>query len=461
MREKDMNYELGHASIGRLMLRLAIPSVLAQLVSLLYTVIDRVYIGHIAGVGEEALTGVGLCMPIVCILNAFVNLIGQGGAPQASIAMGKQNMKKAEKILGNCTCALIGTAILITVFFSLFGRPLLMIFGASERTIPYAHSYMQIYVLGSLFLMISLGLNQFITAQGFTRYSMISVLLGAVSNIILDPVFIFAFGLGVKGAAIATVISQALSSVFVLWFLTGKKSTLRIKLQYFKIEWGIILPVLALGISPFIMQATEAALNLSFNFSLQKYGGDVAVGAMTIASTVMQIIWIPTGGIGQGAQPIISYNYGAANVKRVKQSVLLLLILAESYMFLCWGAVELFPQMFIRLFSNSTGELYSTTIWALRVYVATIGLFGIQSAVQQTFISTGQAKASIFIACLRKVILLIPLIFILPFFFENKVFAVFLAEPVSDFVSVTVAGIIFLWKFPKMMRRLERESSEI
>lgn len=460
MEEQDMNYELGHAPVGRLLFRLAVPSVLAQVVSLLYTVIDRVYIGHIEGIGEEALTGVGLCMPIVCILNAFVSLIGQGGAPQASIAMGRQDMEKAEKTLGNCTAALIGIAVLVTIFFSIFGHSLLLMFGASERTIPYAYSYMQIYVLGSLFLMISLGLNQFITAQGFTRYSMISVLLGAVSNIVLDPVFIFGLHLGVQGAAIATVISQFLSSIFVLWFLRSRRSTLRIKMQYVRVELGILLPVAALGISPFIMQATEAALNLSFNYSLQKYGGDVAVGAMTIASTVMQIMWIPTNGIGQGAQPIISYNYGAANQKRVKRAVLLLFIMAEAYMFFCWGAVELFPQGFIRLFSNSNGELYTTAIWTLRLYVATIGLFGIQSAVQQTFISTGQAKASIFIACLRKVILLIPLIFILPCFFENKVFAVFLAEPVSDFISVATAFGIFLWKFPGMMRGLKDEESQ-
>lgn len=455
-KEQGMNYELGNAPIGRLLLRLAIPSVLAQLVTLLYTIIDRVYIGHIEGIGEDALTGVGLCMPIVCILSAFVNLIGQGGAPQASIAMGKQDMEKAEKILGNCMAALVGIAVLITLFFTVFGRSLLMVFGASEKTIPYAYSYMQIYVLGSIFLMISMGMNQFITAQGFTRYSMVSVLLGAISNIVLDPIFIFGLGWGVRGAAFATVLSQALASIFVLWFLNSVRSTLRICKQYFRMESKIMLPVLALGVSPFIMQATEAALNLSFNYSLQKYGGDAAVGAMTIASTIMQMIWIPTAGIGQGAQPIISYNYGAGNAGRVKKSVGLLFLFAESYMFLCWAAVELFPQVFIRMFSNSTGELYMTAVWVVRLYIAAIGLFGIQNTVQQTFISTGQAKASIFIACLRKVVLLIPFIFILPCFFENKVFAVFLAEPVSDMISITTAGLIFAWKFPKMMKKLEK-----
>ena len=304
----DISERLKNEPIGKLFFKLALPSVLAQLVSLLYNIIDRMYLGHMKDVGSVALTGVGLCMPVICIINAFTMLIAQGGAPHASIAMGKDDKNRAEKILGNCVISLVGISLILMVLFLLSGRSMLMMFGASEETIVYALPYMQIYVLGNVFVMGSLGLNQFITTQGFTRFSMINVITGAVCNIILDPIFIFAFGLGVRGAAIATVLSQALVSVMAVRFLTGKKTFLKIKKEHFRLENDIMLPVLTLGLAPFIMQATEAALNISFNYSLQKYGGDIAVGAMTIASTVMQMFWIPSNGIGQGAQPIISYN---------------------------------------------------------------------------------------------------------------------------------------------------------
>lgn len=452
--KKDMTYELQNEKIGKLLFKLAVPSVLAQLVSLLYTVIDRVYIGHIKDIGSTALTGIGLCMPIIVIINAFINLIAQGGAPLSSIAMGRDDKEGAEKILGNCTSSLAIIGIVLTMVFLFFGKSLLMLFGASGNTISYAHSYMMIYVSGSIFVMFALGLNQFIIAQGFTKFSMISVCLGAITNIILDPIFIFVFDLGVKGAAIATVISQLLSCIFVVYFLNSKRSILHIKKKYFKLDYKIMIPVMSLGLAPFIMQATEAALNLSFNYSLQKYGGDIAVGAMTIASTVLQMFWIPCNGIGQGAQPIISNNYGAGNVERVKKTVKLLFIVMEVYMMTCWSITMAFPEIFIRMFSNSNGALFNTSRWALRVYIGSMGLFGLQSATQQVFVSTGQAKASIFIASLRKVILLIPFIFILPIFMSNKVLAVFLAEPVSDIISVTAAFTIFRIKFPEMMNNL-------
>lgn len=454
----DISERLKNEPIGKLFFKLALPSVLAQLVSLLYNIIDRMYLGHMKDVGSIALTGVGLCMPVICIINAFTMLIAQGGAPHASIAMGKDDKNRAEKILGNCVISLVGISLVLMVLFLLSGRSMLMMFGASEETIVYALPYMQIYVLGNVFVMGSLGLNQFITTQGFTRFSMINVITGAVCNIILDPIFIFAFGLGVRGAAIATVLSQVLVSVMAVRFLTGKKTFLKIKKEHFRLENDIMLPVLTLGLAPFIMQATEAALNISFNYSLQKYGGDIAVGAMTIASTVMQMFWIPSNGIGQGAQPIISYNYGAQDKERLKKIVRMMFIVMEVYFFVGWAAVELFPQFFIRMFNSSSQELFDTTMVTLRVYVASLGLFGLQSSVQQFFVSTGQAKASMFIACLRKVILLIPFIFILPLFMADKVFAVFLAEPVSDLISVITATSIFLCKFPKIMQQMEKKT---
>lgn len=453
----NITEELANAPIGNLLLKLALPSVLAQLVSLLYNIIDRMYLGHMPESGSVALTGVGLCMPVICIINAFTMLIGQGGAPRASIAMGNQDNKKAEHILGNCVAALFAIAMVLMVVFLIIGEDMLMLFGASEETILYAWPYMRIYVLGNVFVMFSLGLNQFITTQGFTRFSMINVMTGAVLNIILDPIFIFVLKMGVSGAAIATILSQAVVAVMALRFLTGKKTVLRIQKKYFKLQKEILVPVLALGVAPFIMQATEAALNISFNFSLQKYGGDVAVGAMTIAGTVMQMFWIPSNGIGQGAQPIISYNYGAGNKDRVKKIVKVLFLAMEGYFLICWGVVECFPRAFIQMFNTSSKELLETTTWALRVYIGSIGLFGLQSSVQQVLVSTGQAKASLFIACLRKVILLIPLIFILPQFIENKVLAVFLAEPVSDLISVTVAMGLFLFLFPKLLRQMEQK----
>ena len=451
----DQVRQLGTAPVGRLLLRLAAPAVVAQLVNLLYNIVDRVYIGHMPGVGRIALTGVGLCFPVVTLMTAFTMLIAQGGAPRSAIAMGEGDFDRAEEMMGSCFTCLVGAAVLLTAFFWIWGEPLLWIFGCSEDTILYALPYMRIYVSGSIFVMIALGMNLFISTQGFTQFSMRSVLIGAVSNIILDPIFIYLLGMGVQGAALATVISQAISGLWVLRFLMGNRTRLRLKRRWLRPRPIIMLPVLALGLAPFVMQSTEALLSIAFNSSLQRYGGDTAVGAMTVASTIMQMVWIPTQGLGQGAQPIISYNYGAKNPQRVRQAFWALLRVSLVVMISFWGAVQLFPQGFIRIF-NSDPELMDTAVWTLRLYTAVLGLFGIQMAVQQTFMAIGKAKASLFIACLRKVILLIPLIFILPHFFENKVFAVFLAEPVSDFISVTVSAITFCFVFRPEMAKLER-----
>lgn len=450
-----MSEQLGTAPVGKLLLKLAAPTVVAQLVNLLYNIVDRIYIGHMPQVGALALTGIGLCFPVVYLIGAFTMLIAQGGAPRAAIAMGEGDNDRAEQIMGGCFTCLVIIAVALTALFWLFGEQLLWIFGCSEETIVYALPYMRIYSSGSLFVMMALGMNMFVTTQGFATVSMRTVLIGAISNIILDPIFIYGLDMGVEGAALATVISQAISGIWVVRFLTGEKTTLRLKRNTLRPSWRLMAPVLALGVSPFVMQSTEALLNISFNSSLQRYGGDVAVGAMTVASTIMQIVWIPAQGLGQGAQPIISYNYGARNAQRVKEAFFMLLKVSCAFMLTFWLLVQLFPRFFISIFNNDP-QLVDTTVWALRVYTAVLGLFGIQMSVQQTFTAIGKAKASLFIACLRKVILLIPLIFILPIFFENKVLAVFLAEPVSDFISVTASAITFYFVFRPAMAELER-----
>lgn len=442
---------LGGGSVGKLLWKLSLPAIIAQLVNLLYNIVDRIYIGHMPENGDLALTGLGLCFPVIMIVTAFSGLVGSGGAPRAAIHMGRGEKDEAEKILGAGTAALIALALILTVVFELTGASILRLFGASDQTLPYALDYLRIYLIGSIFVMFSLGLNSFITTQGFSKDSMKTVLIGAICNIILDPVFIYGFDMGVKGAALATILSQAVSAAWVIKFLTGKRSTLHIKKEYLKIDMKVLLPVMALGVSPFIMTATESAINIAFNSSLAKYGGDVAVGAMTILTSIMQLQMMPVQGLSQGAQPIMSFNYGAQKMDRVRQTFKLLLISCITYTMAFWAVVQLFPGVFVQIFNNDP-DLLQTAVWALRIYMATSGLFGIQMAVQQTFVSLGQAKLSLFIACLRKIILLIPLVFILPLFFENKVFAVFLAEPVADFISVATAATLFILNINKILK---------
>ena len=450
MNRSDQNI-LGTEGIGKLLLKLALPAVISQLVNMLYNVVDRVYIGHMPENGVAALTGLGLCFPIIMLISAFAALFGMGGAPLAAIAMGQGNHRRAEQILGNCTTALILTSAVLTVFFLFFGRPLLLLFGASTGTIGYAWHYLQIYVCGTVFVQIALGLNMFITTQGFATKAMITVLIGAILNTILDPVFIFVFGMGVQGAAAATVLSQAVSAIWVLHFLTGQKTTLKICVSQLRLHRDILLPVLALGLAPFIMQATESLLNICFNSSLQRYGGDLAVGTMTILSSISQLIILPLQGITQGAQPIISFNYGAGNKARVKKALKLQLAICLLFTCAMCFLIELFPVPFIRIF-NSKPELVSMASWALRLYCAGMFISGAQMACQQSFVALGQAKVSLFLACLRKLILLIPLIYILPALMRNQVFAVFLAEPVADITATTVTLLTFLILTGKLLR---------
>lgn len=443
--------DLGNDKIGGLIIRLAVPSIAAQLVNALYNIVDRIYIGHIDVIGSDALTGVGVTFPLILIISAFSALIGMGGAPRAAIKMGAGDNDGAEKILGNCTSVLIGLSIVLTAVFMIFREPLLMAFGASENTIGYASEYMEIYLIGTIAVQLSLGLNAFISTQGFATISMATVLIGAVTNIVLDPVFIYGFDMGVRGAAIATILSQTLSAIWVLVFLFGKKTKIKIKFSNFKVERKVIFPALALGLSPFIMQSTESLVVVTLNSSLQGYGGDIAVGAMTIISSIMQLVYLPMQGLAQGAQPIISFNYGAGNKERVKKAFKIFMTISLSYSVIMWLFVMLLPQLLVRIFTSDV-QLMETATWALRIYMAGIFALGAQTACQQTFVSLGQANVSILLALLRKIILLIPLVYILPLFLADEVLGVFLAEPFADVIAATVTTIVFAVRFPRILK---------
>lgn len=438
--KKDAN--LGEDRIGGLLFKLALPAILAQVINLLYNLVDRMYIGHIAKVGSVALTGLGVTMPFIMCVSAFAALVSMGGAPRASIMMGRGNRKEAERILGNCTSMLVIVAVIVTAVSQIWGTDILMLFGASESTLPYAWAYMQIYSIGTIFVQLALGLNAFINAQGFAKTGMLTVVIGAVCNIILDPIFIFGLHMGVRGAALATIISQGISCVWIVRFLLGRQTTLRIRKENLRIRPKTVGPCIALGVAPFIMQFTESVLNICFNTSLLKYGGDVAVGAMTILSSVMQMSMLPIQGLTQGAQPIIGFNYGAKKMDRVKKTFRLLLLSCVTFTAVIWLICMLLPQAFILIFTNQA-ELIAFTKWAMRIYMAVSLIFGVQISCQQTFIALGNAKTSVFLALLRKVLLLIPLIYILPAFMEDKLMAVFLAEPVADVIAVTTTSILF------------------
>lgn len=451
--------KLGTEPVKKLLFQLAVPAIAAQIVNVLYNVVDRIYIGHIPETGAFALTGVGVCMPLIMLVAAFAALASMGGAPRSSIMMGQGNKEEAERILGNCTMLLILLAVVLTVCIFFFAEPMLYAFGASENTISYALDYMRIYAVGTIFVQMALGLNAFISAQGFAKISMQTILIGAISNIILDPIFIFALNMGVKGAALATIISQAISAVWVVLFLTGKTTNLRLQLKNFKFKRATLVPCVLLGLSPFIMQATESVISICFNSSLLKYGGDTAVGAMTILSSVMQFSMLPLVGLAQGAQPITGYNFGAKNPARVKEGFGYLLKASLMYSMGLWAITMLFPAGVSSLFAEDE-TLIAYAAWAMRHYMLFAGIFGIQIACQQTFIAIGNAKTSLFLAVFRKILLLIPLIYILPMFTENKARGVFLAEPVADVIAVTTTSILFYYQFKKAMKRLEAETGK-
>ena len=447
-----MKTDLGNGNVKSLLLKLAIPAVVAQVINLLYNIVDRIYIGHIPVAGTSALTGVGLCLPLLMLINAFAAMAGAGGAPRAAISMGQGKKDDAEKILGNCFSALLIFAVILTVIFGIFAKSLLTLFGASENTLPYALDYFQIYNAGNLFVLIVMGMNPFLTTQGFAKFSMLTTVIGAILNIVLDPIFIFGLGMGVKGAALATILSQCVSAVWVLKFLTGKKTILKLHLKNLILIPRVLFPCLALGMSSFIMLSTESLLSISFNSSLSKYGGDLAVGAMTIISSVSQLIMMPINGVCQGAQPLLSFNFGAGKKERVLETFKYELMICAGYTTLFWVLTMIAPQVFAGIFSNDA-DLIEKAAWCMRIYMAGIFALGFQISCQQTFVALGQAKTSLLLACLRKLVLLIPLIFILPLFFENKVFAVFLAEPISDIAAAMVTTGCFFTKIRSILEK--------
>ena len=452
----DKKADLGTAPIGKLLFRLAIPTVVAQLINMLYNIVDRIYIGRIPEVGSLALTGVGVCMPLIMIVSAFAAMAGGGGAPRASIFMGKSQNEDAEKTMAGCFSLLCVIAVVLTGALLLWSDDLLLAFGASSDTIGFATDYMNIYAIGTIFVQLTLGMNAFITAQGFAKQGMLSVLIGAVCNIALDPVFIFGFGMGVKGAALATILSQAASCVWVLLFLTGKTTILKLKVKNLNLKPAVIFPCVALGMATFIMPSTESVISVCFNTSLQKYGGDVAVGAMTILTSVMQFAMLPMQGIGQGAQPIMSFNYGAGDAGRVRKTYRLLLTVSLSYSLVIWACIMLFPQVFAGIFTPDA-QLLGFTAKALRIYCAGLGLFGIQIACQMAFVSLGNALCSMTVAIMRKFVLLLPLIYLMPTLVADKTMGVYMAEPVADVLAVTFTAVLFFFVFRKAMKKLEEK----
>ena len=443
--------DMGTGSVKKLMVQMAVPALVGQVVNLLYNIVDRIYIGHIPEIGGQALTGVGLFTPILMLITAFAMMAGSGGAPRAAISMGQGDKDRAEKIMGNCFTVLMIFAVVLTVVFYFACPTLLRLFGASDVTLPYAVEYGRIYILGSVFVLVTMGMNVFITTQGFAKISMLTTVIGAGINIVLDPILIFGFGMGVKGAAIATVASQAVSAIWILRFLTGKQTILKLQPKNMKLIPSVILPCLGLGVSTFVMLSTESILSISFTSSLAKFGGDVAVGAMTVLTSINQLMTMPLSGVCQGGQPLISYNYGAKKYDRVKEAFFCQFFVCVGYTVVFWALLMTMPNVFAGIFT-SDAALVDYTAWALKVFLALGFSVGFQISCQQAFMALGQAKISLIMALLRKVFLLIPLIFILPNFFADKAFAVFLAEPVSDIIAAAVTTFMFFRFFFRMLK---------
>lgn len=454
-REQMKDEKLGTAPLGRLIFSLAIPAVVAQLINVIYNMVDRIYIGHIPDVGTEALAGLGLSLPVILLIQAFSSLAGMGGAPQASIQLGKGNREAAEKILGNSVTMLLGFAVLLTVGFYFVKEPLLYLFGASDATIPYAQDYLNIYLAGTIFVMAYQGLNMYISCQGHARTAMISVLIGAILNIGLDPLFIFGMGMGIKGAALATILSQGISAIWVVSFLLSRRTGLKIRKKNMKLSAKVSGAILALGISPFIMQSTESLISIVLNRGLQQYGGDIYVGVLTILQSVMQLIVIPVQGFSQGTQPVISYNYGAQKIDRVRKTFQIALSIIWGFSFVFTGIVMLFPKAFVGLFTSEQ-ELLTLSASKLPLFLAGLLIFGIQMTCQNTFMGLGKAKISLFIALWRKVILLIPLALILPHF--AGVDGIYWSEPIADTVSALTAGFLFIITVWRRELNMQKES---
>lgn len=428
--------------VGMLFIRMAVPAVLSQLINILYNLVDKMFIGHMKTGGAESLAGLGVTTPVILFLSAFAALVSMGGALKTAIALGKNEHDVSERIMGSCTALMLGISVVLTVGMVIWGKDILLLFGASKDTIGYAVDYMRIYCLGTVFIQMSLGLNAFITTQGFARISMLNVTIGAVINVILDPLLIYGCNLGIKGAAIATVIAQALSCVFIIRFLVSEKSAIKLRREYIRIDWKLLLPCILLGTSPALMQITENMVAISFNTVLQRYGGDMAVASMSILNSVMQFVMLLLPGLVQGAQPILSYNLGAGKIERVRKTFQYLLLSCVAGSCIIWAACMLFPQSIIGIFTNDVAlRAYSVT--PLRTYLCLLCIYGVQVACQYSFVALDQAKTAIFLTIWRKIILLIPLIFFLPHIVSDPTIGVFLAEPIADFVAVGTTGTLF------------------
>ena len=443
---------LATAPIGRLMLKLAVPSVAAQVINMLYNIVDRIYIGHIPVEGPAALTGVGITFPIITLVSAFAAFAGQGGAPLASIQLGGGKREEAERILGSSAFMLLCTAAVLTAVFSLLKEPILWLFGASEATIGYAMDYIGIYLLGTVFVQLSLGLNTFISAQGRALVAMLSVLIGAVLNIVLDPIFIFGFHWGVKGAALATILSQAVSACWVAGYLCSRRSGLRIRRANLRPSRAVVARIASLGVAPFIMQSTESLVSVVLNRGMRAYGGamgDLYVGTITIMQSIMQMISMPTQGITQGVQPIMSYNYGAGSCRRVRQTFKRLISVTLAVTCSAFLLVLLFPHLLARIFTPEQ-ELIDLAARYMPLFFGGIWALGAQMACQSTFMALGQAHTSLFLALLRKIVLLVPLALLLPRL-TGSVIGVYAAEPVADFLASFTTLTLFLVRRKKLL----------
>ena len=446
---KNDNELLAAMPVRKAFFRLALPAVAAQLINILYNLVDKMFIGHIPGVGKQALAGVGVTAPVILAISAFAALVSMGGAPKASIFMGKGDNEQAEKVMGSCAWMLIVLSVVLTAFMLIFGKMILQLFGASDNTILYATDYMNIYCVGTLFTQLTLGLNAFITAQGKTLISMCNVAVGAVTNIVLDAILINGFGMGVKGAALATVIAQGVSTCFVIHYLIKPTSQLKLRLKNIRFERKLLLPCILLGTSPALMQLTENMVAISFNTSLQKYGGDIAVASMSILTSIMQFVMLLLPGLVQGAQPLLSYNLGAKNISRVKKTFRLLLICCLSGSFLIWLVCMLIPQNVASIFTDDV-PLITYTGKSMRIYLVMLLIYGIQVACQYSFVALDQAKKAIFLTIWRKIILLIPLIFILPRILSGSAMGVFLAEPIADTIAICTTAPMFYYYYRKL-----------
>ena len=458
MAAAEQKNDFSKGSVVGNILKLALPMTLAQLINVMYNIVDRIYIGMIPENATLALTGLGLCLPIISIVTAFANVFGMGGAPLCSIERGRGNLEEAEKIMGNSFAMMVVTGIILTALGLAFKRPMLYLFGASDATIPYAESYITIYLMGNLFVMVGLGMNSFINSQGFGTIGMMTVLLGAIANIILDPIFIFIFHMGVQGAALATIISQFLSAAWIVAFLTGKKTILRLKISAFRVEAKRALRIVGLGLSGFTMSLTNSSVQIMYNAMLQKVGGDLYVGIMTVINSVREVISMPVTGVTNSAQPVLGFNYGAGEYKRVRGGIVFMSLCCIIYTTLIWMCVHGFPEFFIRIF-NRNGDLVEAGIPAMRIYFFGFFMMSLQFAGQAVFVGLGKSKYAVFFSIFRKVIIVIPLIMILPTVFHLGTDGILMAEPVSNLIGGAACfGTMMFTIWPELSGRKKKRA---